>query len=103
MTEQRIIETGQGPVTAQMQHAGGVLQLNVHHLPGKRFGLFAVYDEGQVDGFERALQDFIDGGSLENVAPDTNITALMPGCIAAGTGPARSVKVEFGTPGIGHV
>lgn len=96
------IETAQGPVTARMQRAGGVLQLNVHHLPGKRFGLFAVYDEADLGRFENALRGFVEGDGLQAAEPDKNITDLMDGCIAAGTGPVRTMKIEFGKPGISH-
>ena len=90
----KTITTPAGPLVAQFEQAGDVLQIQVMHLPGKDFGLFAVYDADEFVLFEEALADFVDGDDLVNAAPDTNISMLMSGCIAAGTGPARNSRVE---------
>ena len=40
----KTIGTSAGAITAQFERAGDVLQIQVMHLPGKDFGLFAVYE-----------------------------------------------------------
>ena len=101
MSEKETINTSAGPVTAEIENTNGVLQINVHWLPGKRFGLFAVYDEGDLVLFREALAEFVDV-NLESVQSDQNISMLMSGCIAAGTGPDASLKIKFGTPEVSH-
>ena len=88
------ITTTAGPLAVQFERAGDVLQIQIMHLPGKDFGLFAVYGADDFVLFEEALSWFVDGNDLVNAAPNTNISMLMSGCIAAGTGPARNFKVE---------
>lgn len=100
MSKKETINTSAGPVTAQIESTNGVLQINAHWLPGKHFGLFAVYDEEDLALFREALAEFVDV-SLGSVQPDQNVAALMKGCIAAGTGPVRmQPKVVLGTPAI---
>lgn len=90
----KTITTPAGPLAAQFEQVGDVLQIQVMHLPGKDFGLFAVYGADEFVLFEEALADFVDGDDLVNAAPDTNISMRMSGCIAAGTGPARNFRAE---------
>ena len=95
MTMQNItIPTSAGPIAAQFERAGDILQIQVMHLPGKDFGLFAVYGADDFVLFEEALEDFVDGDFFARVAPDMNISMYMSGCIAAGTGPARNFHAE---------
>lgn len=91
----KTITTPAGPLVAQFEQVGDVLQIQVMHLPGKDFGLFAVYGADDFVLFEEALAWFVDGDDLTNAAPNTNISMLMSGCIAAGTGPARNFRAEI--------
>lgn len=91
----KTITTTAGPLAAQFEQVGDVLQIQVMHLPGKDFGLFAVYGADDFVLFEEALAWFVDGDDLTNAAPNTNISMLMSGCIAAGTGPARNFRAEI--------
>ena len=90
----KTITTTAGPLAVQFERAGDVLQIQIMHLPGKDFGLFAVYGADDFVLFEEALAWFVDGDDLTNAAPNTNISMLMSGCIAAGTGPARNFRAE---------
>lgn len=91
----KTITTTAGPLAVQFERAGDVLQIQIMHLPGKDFGLFAVYGADDFVLFEEALAWFMDGDDLTNAAPNTNISMLMSGCIAAGTGPARNFRAEI--------
>ena len=88
------IPTSAGPIAVQFEHTGDVLQIQVMHLPGKDFGLFAVYGADDFVLFEEALEDFVDGDLFRRVAPDMDLSMYMYGCIAAGTGPARNFRAE---------
>ena len=90
----KTITTTAGPIAVQFERAGDILQIQVMHLPGKDFGLFAVYGADDFVLFEEALEDFVDGDFFARVAPDMNISMYMSGCIAAGTGPARNFRAE---------
>ena len=91
----KTITTTAGPLAVQFERAGDVLQIQIMHLPGKDFGLFAAYGADDFVLFEEALAWFVDGDDLTNAAPNTNISMLMSGCIAAGTGPARNFRAEI--------
>ena len=91
----KTITTTAGPLAVQFERAGDVLQIQIMHLPGKDFGLFAVYGADDFVLFEEALAWFVDGDDLTNAAPNTNISMLMSGCIAADTGPARNFRAEI--------
>lgn len=94
MAEQLTIKTSAGPVAALIDRTRGVLQVNVPLLPGKRFGMFAVYADGGLSLFKAALCSFVDS-KLDGAAPDENIGASMPGCIVAGTGPTIAAKAAI--------
>ena len=88
------IPTSAGPIAVQFERAGDVLQIQVMYLPGKDFGLFAVYGADDFALFEEALEGFVDGDFFARAAPDKDISAYMNDCIAAGTGPARNFRAE---------
>jgi hypothetical protein len=93
-SEQLTFDTAAGPITASIVRDNGVAQISVHYIPGKRFGLFAVYDQADLPQFGDALRDFV-AHNLEGTGPDMNISGSLRGAIAAGTGPAISFKAEF--------
>lgn len=82
--------TPAGPIYAEVTEAGGVLQINVPVLPGKDFGLFAVYDI--LEDFEDDFARFVER-DLAYTGPDENLTLALQDCVAAGTGPARKFTV----------
>ena len=101
-TEKETINTSAGSIAVDIEQVNGVTQINIPWLPGKRFGMFAVYGHDDLALFQQELTKLVEGGA-QDLQPDTNITALMLGCIAAGTGPERTFRVELGQPGIAHV
>lgn len=92
------IETSKGSFDAEFVSGSAVIQLNVMETP-HGCGLFLVYPEGHERQAVDAARSLIERDALE---PDSNITADVPGCLVAGTGPLRQFSVEFGVPHVKH-
>ena len=92
------IRTSKGPVHAEITRDNGVLQFHAFHAPGG-IGFFIVFPESMEDKVEDAVRTLVGGHDLD---PDTNIASLIPGCLAAGTGPRHKFSATFGTPEVHH-
>lgn len=101
MKNSKTVQTLRGPVTIDTEKVNGGVQFNVHHLPGKKFGMFAVYLPEKAGKFENEIRDLVVR-KLGVIGPDENVTSHLPSCMAAGSGPERKFDVTFGVPEVAH-
>lgn len=85
-----------GDVELQVQHSGGIVQVNCL-MPPRGPGFFVVFSAGE-EG--KAIDAAMEVAGREGLPENANITDTVPGCLAAGTMPRPSVQI--GTPGVHH-
>ena len=85
-----------GDVELQVQHSGGIVQVNCM-MPPRGPGFFVVFPAGE-EG--KAMDAAMEVAGREGLPENANITDTVPGCLAAGTMPRPSVQI--GTPGVHH-
>lgn len=92
------IQTEQGPVQAEINESGAVVQLNVF-MPPRGAGFFLAFPAGEAEAAKAAAADLLNGDPLEE---GRNITADVPGALAAGTVMRPVFKAHFGRPNVAH-
>ena len=85
-----------GDLELQVQHSGGVVQINCL-MPPRGPGFFVVFP---ADEEGKALDAAVEVANRDSLPEGANITDTVPGCLAAGTVPRPSFRV--GTPEVNH-
>lgn len=85
-----------GDVELQVQHSGGIVQVNCM-MPPRGPGFFVVFPAGE-EG--KAIDAAMEVAGRDSLPENANITDTVPGCLAAGTVPRPSFRV--GTPEVNH-
>ena len=85
-----------GDLELQVQHSGGVVQINCL-MPPRGPGFFLVFP---ADEEGKALDAAVEVANRDSLPEGANITETVRGCLAAGT--VARPTFQLGTPGVSH-
>lgn len=92
-TDRLYRDTKNGTIELLIDRSSGNLQINCV-MPPSGPGFFVVFHEGY--GTAKAVQAAVDLSERSDLPESANITATIPGALAAGTVPRP--RFQFGTP-----
>ena len=85
-----------GDLELQVQHSGGVVQINCL-MPPRGPGFLLVFP---ADEEGKALDAAVEVANRDSLPEGANITETVRGCLAAGT--VARPTFQLGTPGVSH-